>query len=88
MENSIENKIPPFPLGIPNMIVSEFMRMDCYENKDWFYPTPRSVAYMSGERKNEVYKAMKEAYYEDEVFRRWFLKNEPKVRNKVGNLKD
>jgi hypothetical protein len=80
--------IPKFPLSIPNMVVSKFMGMDCYENRDRFYPTPRGVAYMSGERKNEVYKAMKEAYYEDEIFRKWFLEYEPSVRNKVGNIKD
>lgn len=82
------SKIPQFPLGVPNMIVSEFMRMDCYENKDGFHPTPRGVMYMSGERKHEVFEAMKEAYNEDEAFRKWFLKTEPLVRNKKGNVLD
>ena len=47
-----------FPLSVPNKVVSEFMRLEVYDNKDNFYPTPRGVMYMSGERKRKVFKAM------------------------------
>jgi hypothetical protein len=66
-------KIPQFPLSVGTEIVRDFMRMDCYHNKRKYYPNAEGVKYMSGEEKSEVYEAMREVYYSDEVFRNWFV---------------
>jgi len=64
----------PFPLGIPNQVVAEFMRSDCYNNKRKYYPNAEGVKFMTGEEKNEIYTAMREVYNTDEVFKAWLLK--------------
>ena len=64
----------PFPLAIPNKVVSEFMRSDCYNNKAKYYPNAEGVKYMTGEEKSKIYKAMKKVYNTDEVFKEWLLK--------------